>query len=177
MSYDKGTIHLVEAVRALWLAGRDLELVLAGAPLAEFERYLRQLPPDVRRRLHNLGPVSEADKLDLLAAADVVAVPSRTDSFGIVYLEAWLYEKPVIGARTWGVGDVICDGQDGLQVSFGDVDGLSRAIWRLIDDPALREAMGSRGRSKALDCHTWERKYRLTLEVYADLVRQGTLRL
>ena len=42
---------------------------------------------------------------------------SCTDSFGIVYLEAWLYRKPVIGARTWGVTDVIADGKDGLLVA------------------------------------------------------------
>ncbi len=44
-------------------------------------------------------------------------MPSRTDSFGISYLEAWLYGRPVIAARTWGVMDLIDEGHDGLFAS------------------------------------------------------------
>ena len=82
MAYDKGTVQVVEAVRRLWQAGTAVELVLAGAVLSAFQRYLDQLPDEDRQRIRVLGPVDEAEKRDLLAAADVVAMPSRTDSFG-----------------------------------------------------------------------------------------------
>lgn len=170
MSYDKGTIHLLEAMRRLWRAGRSAELVLAGTILGPFRRYLEGLPPADRQRLHVLGPVTEEEKRDLLAAADVVAMPSRTDSFGIVYLEAWLYKKPVIGARAWGVSDVIEHGQDGLLVPFGDVPALAEAIAYLLDHPAERVAMGTRGERKVYQFHTWERKYELVCGLYRQLV-------
>ena len=66
----------------------------------------------------------------MLAAADVFAMPSRTDSFGIVYLEAWLYRLPVIAARTWGMSDVVRNGEDGLLVPFGDVSVLAQTLGR-----------------------------------------------
>ncbi len=173
MSYDKGTVHTVEAIRRLWQAGRQVELVLAGAMLSPFRAYLDRLPAADRERLRVLGPVSDEQKRDLLAACDVLVMPSRADSFGIVYLEAWLYQKPVIGARTWGVGDVITDGQDGLLVPFGDVPALAGAIAYLIDHPDQAQRMGKQGEQKVYRSHTWERKFALVRERYEQCLETG----
>jgi glycosyltransferase involved in cell wall biosynthesis len=170
LMYDKGTVHVVEAVRRLWAQGRRVELVLAGGVMRSFADFLAGLPVADRERIHLLGPVSDEEKRDLLAAADIFAMPSRTDSFGIVYLEAWLYGKPVIGARTWGVMDVIRDGADGLLVPFGDVDGLASALASLLDDPQRRRMLGEAGRAKVYAEHTWERKFPKIEELYLRLV-------
>ncbi len=170
MSYDKGVVHLVEAMRTLWRVGRQIDLVLAGKVLTPFRHYMDTLPDVDRDRIHLLGFVSEAEKRDLLAACDVFAMPSRTDSFGIVYLEAWLYKKPVIGAQTWGICDVITDGQDGLLVPFGDVASLADAITYLLENPIERRRMGLRGEEKVYQSHTWEHKYALIRDLYHQLV-------
>lgn len=170
ISFDKGAMHVVEALQRLWAAGRDVHLVLAGDVLERFRRYINGIPSECKERILILGPVDEQVKRDLLAAGDVLVMPSRTDSFGIVYLEAWAYGKPVIGARTWGVKDVIADERDGLLVPFGDVDALAAAIHRLLDEPAFASALGSRGKEKALALHTWDRKYPVIRELYTRLV-------
>ncbi len=172
LQYDKGTVHLVEAVRALWAGGTDVHLVLAGAILRPFAQYLAGLPAADRARLTVLGSISDEEKRDLLAGADIFAMPSRTDSFCIVYLEAWLYGKPVIGARTWGVMDVIRDGVDGLLVPFGDVPALTAALADLLHDPARRAAMGEAGRAKVYEAHTWDAKFPKVAAVY-ERVRRG----
>lgn len=166
MAYDKGTPHLVEALRRLWASGRAVELVLAGTLLSPFRRYVQQLPAADRDRLHILDSISESDKHDLLAAADIVAMPSRTDSFGIIYLEAWLYRKPVIGARAWGMSDVIRDREDGLLVPFGDVAALTKAIAALLDQPELRARLGQQGYDKVLEHYTWEKVYARLAPLY-----------
>ncbi len=172
MAYDKGTVHVVAAIQRLWRQGRAVELALAGAVLAPFQHYLERLPAADRERIRLLGPVSEEEKRDALAAADIFALPSRTDSFGIVYLEAWVYRKPVIGARTWGVTDVIADGEDGCLVPFGDVPALADAIARLADDPEMRAALGARGEQKVYARHTWAHKHALVHQRYLDLVKK-----
>jgi len=169
MARDKGTVQVVEAVRHLWQADYAIELALAGAVMAPFRAYLDTLPAQDRERIHLLGLIGEGEKRDLLAAADIVAMPSRTDSFGIVYLEAWLYRKPVIGARAWGIGDVIADGQDGLLVPFDDAPALADAIAYLVDHPAERAAMGVRGEHKVYRAHTWDHKYALVRALYGKL--------
>jgi glycosyltransferase involved in cell wall biosynthesis len=167
--YDKGTVHVVEAVRSLWRQGCQVELVLAGAAMKGFLDFLSQLPRADRERIHLLGSVSDQEKRDLLAATDIFAMPSRTDSFGIAYLEAWLYGKPVIGAQTWGVMDVIQDGVDGLLVPFGDVDRLATALAELLDDPERRRSMGEAGRAKVYAEHTWEKKFPTIESLYLRL--------
>jgi glycosyltransferase involved in cell wall biosynthesis len=173
MAYDKGTVHVVEAVRRLWQAGRKVELVLAGAVLTPFRRYLEGLPAEERSRIHVLGSIDEGEKRDMLAACDLLAMPSRTDSFGIVYLEAWLYRKPVIGARAWGVSDVIEDGRDGLLVPFGDVPALAEAMVYLLEHPGIGETMGAWGERKVYQYHTWASKAALVCDLYERLVEEN----
>ncbi len=169
LSYDKGTFHLIEAIRRLRREGRDVVLALVGTVLQPFQRYWEKMAPEDREGILLLGQIDHDEKRDLLAACDVFAMPSRTDSFGIVYLEAWLYRKPVIAARTWGVTDVVQDGEDGLVVPFGDVEALARAIAFLLDRPDLRETMGTKGAQKVMSLHVWDQKYPLIRDFYVRL--------
>jgi len=102
---DKGAIALTEAMRQLWRSGTEAFLVLAGPTPRPggYEQYLRRLPPADKKRILRLGVVTGQDKRDLLAATDVFALPSRVDSFGIVYLEAWVYGNK--GVRIGNVFD------------------------------------------------------------------------
>lgn len=170
MSYDKGVPHTIEALQRLWAEGGNAHLVLAGDVLDTFHKIYDPLPPETKSRITLLGTISDEDKRDLLAAGDLLVMPSRTDSFGIVYLEAWAYATPVIGAQTWGVMDVIDDGEDGLLVPFADPPALAKAIGRLLSDPDTARRMGERGRVKALTQHTWDQKYPQIRELYTRLV-------
>lgn len=173
MAYDKGATHLIEAVRTLWQKGVEVHLILAGTILEPFRQYWERLPAADRNRILLLGAIDHQTKLDFLDAIDILALPSRTDSFGIVFLEAWTYAKPVIGAQAWGIRTVVDHGRDGLLTPFGDVPALAEAIQTLLENPALRRQMGEAGRHKVLYQHTWEHSYRLIQEIYCDLVRQG----
>lgn len=92
------------------------------------------------------------------------ALPSIAESFGIVYLEAWLCEKPVIGA----VQCVIEDGQDGFLVDPHGTGELSEAILRLIGDPDLCRRFGRRGREKTLASFTWSEVTDAVEAIYAE---------
>jgi glycogen(starch) synthase len=169
---DKGTVHLLQAMQRLWQAGSEATLVLAG-PVVEpssIERVYASLPEAHRLRVRRLGAVGAQLKQDMLAATDVFALPSRVDSFGIVYLEAWAYGLPVIGCQAGGVPEVIDEGRDGLLVGYGDVAGLAVAIEGLLADPERRRAMGRQGRAKVEAHYTWERIYQGLLAVYEGLV-------
>ncbi|MBN1247666.1 MAG: glycosyltransferase family 4 protein [Anaerolineae bacterium] len=174
MSYDKGVPHTIEAMAQLWATGSQAHLVLAGDVLDTFGAFYDRLPDQTRARITLLGTVSDEEKRDLLAAGDILVMPSRTDSFGIVYLEAWAYGTPVIGARTWGVMDVIDDGVDGLLVPFADPPALAEAIGYLLDNADQAQRMGERGKAKALTQHTWDHKYPGIRDLYLRLVAAQT---
>lgn len=168
-AYDKGTMHVIEAMQQLWRAGSKATLVLVcGTTLQQFERYYEALPPEDRQRILLLRAAPHQTKLDALAAADVFALPSRTDSFGIVYLEAWMYNLPVIGALAGGVPAVIDHGQNGLLVRFGDLAALHSAIKQLLEDRGLAQRFGRNGGAKVLRELTFEHKYAQMLGMYEE---------
>lgn len=170
-AYDKGTVHLVQAMQKVW-ATRDAVLILAGSHLSDFDKFFATLPHEIQKRVRRLGFINAQEKRDLLAATDILAMPSRTDSFGIVYLEAWLYDKPVIGARAGGVPDVIDDGQNGFLVKFGDTDAIAAHLLELLDNRALAEQMGKRGHRKVMREMTWEQQYAKVKALYQALARR-----
>lgn len=155
VQHEKGATHLVEAIRLLWQQGTDVALAVAGPLMGDFRRYYQSVPQDVRDRVRLLGPLRE-EKKDLLAAADMLVVPSRVESFGLVFLEAWAYKKPVIGAAAGGVPEVIAEGTDGLLVPFGDIGALCERITMLLDDEALARELGEAGYQKVSQFYTWD---------------------
>jgi glycosyltransferase involved in cell wall biosynthesis len=109
--------------------------------------------------------VSDEDRLHALNACDVLALPSTGEAFGIVYLEAWAYRKPVIGANIASVSSLIEDGGDGYLIDPAQPAELAERLAALIDQPEFAQAMGRRGRAKL------ERRY--TLEHIGELI-EGT---
>lgn len=172
-TYDKGTFDLVRAMESLWRNGDPSSLVLAGTDIEDFRRYYEQLPENVRSKCLMLDFVSEEDKRDLLDACDLLVLPSRSDSFGIVFLEAWFYGKPVVGARAGGIPGLVRDGVDGMLVPFGDVKELALAIKKLLEDREYAGRLGEAGRQRVLSEFTWDRKYRVVKELYLELVGGG----
>jgi len=156
LSFDKGAIHAAEAIRVLHRSGREVALILAGSATPEFSRYYDKLPESDRQLVRPIGLIGEVEKYRLLAGSRFLMLPSRSDSFGIVMLEAWACGVPVIAARAGGIPGVVDDGENGLLVSFGDVTGLAAAVERLLADPAEAIHMGENGRRKVADQYNWE---------------------
>jgi glycogen(starch) synthase len=148
-AYDKGSVAVVEAMKRLWQQRRRVRLVMAGPSLAAFDDYLRANAGGCEYLL-NLPPVAADDRRNLLAAATLMAQPSRVESLGLVLLEGWANGKPVIAADIAVSRELVQRGHNGLLVPFGDVEALAGAISDLLDNPGLREQMGARGQEKVL---------------------------
>jgi glycosyltransferase involved in cell wall biosynthesis len=170
LARDKGAIDTVEALRCLWAQGSTATLVLIGAPMQHFNAYYATLSDEIKRRIKRFDYAADSLKRDALAAADLLTLPSRTDSFGIVFLEAWCYRLPVIGAYAGGIPGVITDDQDGLLVPYGDPSALAVAIQRVLTDHALAQRLGAAGNTKMQQRYTWDRVYHVVRNVYYDLV-------
>ena len=102
-----------------------------------------------------LPDISEGEKAALLSSSSVVLYPSRSESFGIVFLEAWMFAVPVVGCRAGAVPDVVEDGVTGLLIPPGDSVALVDSLSRLLDDPAEARRLGAEGRRRVRDHHTW----------------------
>lgn len=155
-SYDKGAMHLVEAIARLRRSGCPVSLAFVGQASPELATAIAAQTADMQQAIHQYGVVLNQDKHALLDHAALLALPSHVDSFGITLLEAWSHGKPVVAAAAGGVVSVVDDDQNGLLVAFGDVPALADAIRTLLDDPALASELGAAGRAKVQAEYTWE---------------------
>lgn len=167
-SAEKGTVDLLRAAARAWAAGGRCHVVLAGPEMPNFRRFWQSYPDAARVR--RLGVLSDQQKRDFFAALDVFALPSRSDSFGLVLLEAWANGVANIGYRAGGIAGVIRHEQDGLLVPCGDVAGLVTALLRLEKDGPLRRQLGDAGRERTRREFRWEDKLRLVHDVYRDVI-------
>ncbi len=170
-THDKGAIYSAQAVLQLRREGLPISLALVGRIAPEFSRFYGTLTPTEREIIRPLGVLSEVDKHCLLEQAQMLLLPSRTDSFGLVLLEAWIHGTPVIGAEAGGVASVISDGEDGLLTPFGDVAALAGAIRRLATDEALNRQLGAQGKHKVLTDYTWTQVADKVLAQVAPLLK------
>jgi glycosyltransferase involved in cell wall biosynthesis len=91
------------------------------------------------------------DLPQLLTAADIFALPSVGDPFGLAHVEAMAMGKPVVGVRAGGAPEIIEDGETGLLGTPDDSEQLASNLNALIADPARRRQMGAHGRDRVLD--------------------------
>jgi glycosyltransferase involved in cell wall biosynthesis len=98
----------------------------------------------VADRLHLPG--WRTDTAGLLAAADLLACPSRHEPLGNVVIEAWSARRPVVAAAADGPRELITHGSDGMLVPPEDPKALAGAIGSLLDDPVRGSALAEAGR-------------------------------
>jgi len=101
---------------------------------------------------------------ELYRQSDIVVLSSEGEGFGLVLVEAGLTGRPVIGARSGGIVDIIEDEVNGLLYPPGDVDALAGCLWKLFSDPALRDRLGAAGHARAME--------RFATPVLIDRVRE-----
>jgi glycosyltransferase involved in cell wall biosynthesis len=173
-SREKGTIDLLRAAQRAWQEGSRCRVVLAGPEMQSFRAFWAGFRP--RGIVHRLGTLSEQQKRDFFAALDVHALPSRSDSFGLVLLEAWANGAANVVYRAGGLPWIVRDGSDGLVVPCGDVKALAAALLRLEREPNVRRRMGEAGRARLAEFH-WDEKLELVHRLYRELTesRVGTL--
>jgi D-inositol-3-phosphate glycosyltransferase len=100
----------------------------------------------VRDRFRFVGSQPQDDLPRFYAAADVVAVPSRYESFGLVAVEALACGVPVVASRVGGLKFTIEEGNSGLLVPWGDAPALAEALGRVLADDGLRAALAAAAR-------------------------------
>ena len=111
-----------------------------------------------------LNSVSAADLPELYRRASIYVMPSReeyhtgsVEGFGIVYLEASASGLPVVAARSGGAAEAVIEDETGLLVPPDDPPALAKALARLLNDSALRQRLGSNGRSWVENEMNWDR--------------------
>ena len=185
-----------ESIRREFLAeDAHLLLIIARLHPEKGHSYLFEALPEIRRNVHKpvrlivagTGPFEAAyreavralgcddvvsfagfrkDAPDLMAAADLVILPSVAEAFGLVLTEALYLGTPVVATRAGGIPEIVEDGVDGVLVPSSDSGALARAIVDLLNDPNRRRQMAGMGREKILNRFRFEDMVRSYEAIY-----------
>ena len=171
LEWEKGFSTLLRAVPDLIAAGRRPRVVLAGrgSDAPRLEGLAEQL--DIAGVVTMPGWLSRRDLAALYSAADVVAVPSRYEPYGLVAREAQAAGAAVVAAAVGGLLETVRDGVDGLLIGVGDVHGLRDRVLALTADPQLGRRLGAAA-AREVEDWTWGGVAAATGEIYRR-VRSG----
>lgn len=143
-----------------------LAIVGSGPRRPALERFTRDL--DLTDRIHFLG--HRPDAVDWLRAADVVVLPSLFEGMPNVVLEAMALAKPVVATRIPGMDELVLDEVTGLLVEPKKPFELARGLYRLLEDPLLRESMGKAAAERAGSDFSLAKMIERHVELYQALL-------
>jgi colanic acid/amylovoran biosynthesis glycosyltransferase len=182
MTGKKGFRHLVEAVRLLTAAGREVTLTLVGDGPDRRRLETAAEAGGLSHAVEFRGIVSHAEVAGLMACHDVLVAPSVTDESGDregipnVLKEAMACGLPVVATRHSGIPDLIDDEVDGLLVPEGDPRALAGRLAALLDDPAAWPRLSASARAKVERLFDRDGLNARLLKIYeesAELARAG----
>ncbi|SEB60798.1 D-inositol-3-phosphate glycosyltransferase [Paramicrobacterium humi] len=155
----------------------ELRLVVSGGPTTGHDDYpaeLEQLARDrsVADRVEFIGPQGRDALAALLRGARTVLVPSHSETFGLIALEAQSCGVPVLAADAGGLREAIADGETGVLVPARDPARWAAELDALLADSQRARVLGEAGRTRALQ-FTWRRTAEQTAAVYERVLAGG----
>lgn len=142
----KGFDLLIDAFVEADAAGVELEIVGEGPERAALQQQISRA--GFGDRIHLAGQATPEGVAARMAAATAVVVPSRSEAFGIVALEAWRAGAPLLMTSRGGAAEFVRDGEDGLLVDPTDRLSLASAIRRMLGEEPLRRTLAANGHAR-----------------------------
>jgi phosphatidyl-myo-inositol dimannoside synthase len=152
----KGADLLIQAIDEIARDFTGLHLVLVGSgdDLPRLRHLARE--SEAQGRIHFLTDLAREEVAACYAAADIFALPSTGEGFGLVFLEAMAFGKPVVGANAGGIPDVVEDGREGLLIE-PSVLALSCALKKFLCDRAFCRELGEQAKERVSRDFTFEK--------------------
>ena len=167
----KGHMDLLPVVARLAEQKLKLHLLVVGE--GELEGQILSQISELGIENHVTLTGFRSDVLSLIAACDVVVMPSRWEGLPMALLEAMALEKPVVATKVGGIPNVVHDGENGLLVAAGNMTMLEEKLNLILQDKALSERLAEQAKATVLNhysARTVSRRY----EALYDEVRKNT---
>ena len=169
MTKKKGVQNIVDLAPSLLQKHKDLLFVMVGD--GELRHKLEKIVEEtgLSRNFYFAGEVSREKVLGYLEQADIFALPSSNEAFGISILEAMSKEVPVVAMNNSGVSDIITSGVNGYLAD--SLVEFSSALDNLIENPTLRTSF-AREACRGLSNYDWNRICEQTSRVYGSVINE-----
>jgi len=150
---QKGQETLLRAIPAIMKQHPEVYIVIAGDETAGesgYKKYLEDLSQTlgIEKAVQFLPFVDNVSRF--MAALDIFLLPSYSETFGLVLVEAMAMEKPIVATNAGGVPEIIADGITGILIEPRNTESLAYAILRILNDNTLGASLGRAARETAL---------------------------
>jgi alpha-maltose-1-phosphate synthase len=177
----KNQAWLVEQMPALLQRHPNALLVLVGACTDEaygktVKKEIRNLGLDARVVLAGGLPPGDRRLIGLIQQSRAVLVPSLSETFGLVIIEAWAAGVPVLASATSGACSLVQPGQNGWLFHLEEADGFHRAVDELFGDPEQAARLAAAGRERARQEYDTALLSGRVFELYQELIHQHEIR-
>lgn len=174
-NHEKGALSILKAIPFVLETLKDIYFVFIGPSTIAFNRELSKVNKLNHARIINLTPDNltgyfDKNKIAAFQETDVFVMPSRSDAFGIAFLEAWAAGKPVIGANIGATPEVIQNNVDGMLVEFDNYRDLANTMIKILENRKLALKLGEKGQQKVVLNYSWEMKAKETHELYQEIL-------
>ncbi len=168
LNWKKGLDRLIPALQEV----PNAQLIIAGNDDENYQPQLEALIAQygLTERARFVGPVYGDAKQALLASADVFALTSYSENFGMAVLEAMAAGLPVVVTPEVGLASVVTETGCGLVVD-GDIKAIAHGVSQLLGDPVRRRTMGDAGAVAARERFTWQASAIKAETLYRDILR------
>lgn len=168
LSYKKGVFSLAKAWNKVIDRHPGATLYLYGK--GDTQALQQLLHPSARPSVHFMGHQSKAVLFDALRRATLAVFPSYSETFGLAPVEAMALACPTIFTRYSCGPEIVHDGSTGLLVAPDNIEELTAAICRLLENPALRQQLGDKGREDVLQRFDVTASARLHADYYQKVI-------
>jgi glycosyltransferase involved in cell wall biosynthesis len=165
----KGVEYLIDAMAGIKKKGTDVELTIAGdgPERKRLENLSKRL--NVYNHVRFLGMVDRLKIASLMSESDIFVLPSISEGFPLVVLEAMACGLPIIATKVGGLPEVIEEGRNGLLVNPRDSVALASSILLLLQNEAQRDIIAEENRKKSM-LFGWERVVSVLEEEYRRIL-------
>ncbi|MFW9878970.1 MAG: glycosyltransferase family 4 protein [Candidatus Thorarchaeota archaeon] len=177
-NYEKGALSILKSIPYILKKIKKVYFVFIGPSTIAFNQELSKISKLNNARIINFTPDNltgyyDIKKLTAFKEADIYLMPSRSDAFGISFLEAWSAGNTVIGARIGATPEVIRENIDGLLVEFDNPEDIAQKVIKLLKNKKLRKKLGSAGQLKVSQKYTWDIVAKETYQTYKNLINNS----
>ncbi|MFA5157729.1 MAG: glycosyltransferase family 4 protein [Patescibacteria group bacterium] len=169
LNKQKGHIYLIQAIERVVksLPKTRLEIVGDGPEKEKIQREIKKLGLESRVQL--LGKIDKPKRL--LKNWDIFVLPSLSETFGLVVLEAFESKVPVIATKVGGLPELITNNDNGILVPPADPDKLSKAILYLLVEKKVRNGLAEEAYKLLKEKYDWSKIIKEIEREYYKLIR------
>ena len=164
----KGIHHLLEAIAKPSPLPVTLTIVGTGSYEEELRRICAEL--DLNDRVNFTGFIRRDELPELYRQYDVFALPSQTESFGLVFAEAMSCGLPIIGTFVGGIPELVRHEIDGILVNPAKPGEIRESLETMVNNPEKRKAMGVAARQRIEEKYSWRMIAAQYLECYQKVL-------